>query len=360
MLCKTIILSNSQNLNSNSPKGILTLTKENRTIKGKIRLYNIISLPVGAKLGLYINQTVHTCALTKRPNHYEFDLNVDADITQNIYCALIDNSNMDKKVLLEGGSFNGFYFTDSPFDAVLEAKDEQLEQTIDSALQQTEDCAQCSCADCEYKKYFYANYLSSAEKSQSPIHNKENSNTLNAGLVANGDVPPANDEPPQQDLLDNIQSSVVEMLENEIIDDVHQLGKKILQTNPKTEDTSTLSNQNDAQTNESTQFLNDIIYQLDEMLNSNPEDELLNNIIPNSRFVRVESESPYVLGVIYENDHLKYIAYGVPAQYNTLPPADLGDNYQWLPLNPRDVMSDGYFMIYQDAVNGNIVEINFE
>ena len=76
--------------------------------------------------------------------------------------------------------------------------------------------------------------------------------------------------------------------------------------------------------------------------------------------MKVENESPYILGVIYENDRLKYIAYGVPATYDQLPPKDLGEHYQWLPLNPRDVMSDGYFMIFQDALNGNLVEINFE
>ena len=57
---------------------------------------------------------------------------------------------------------------------------------------------------------------------------------------------------------------------------------------------------------------------------------------------------------------MKYIAYGVPAQYNSMPPQDLGNHYQWLPLNPRDAMSDGYFMIYQNALTGSIVEINFE
>lgn len=358
MLCKTIILSNSQNLNSNSPKGILTLTKENRFVKGKIRLYNIMALPASTKLGICVDQTVHTCPLTRRPNHYEFDLKVDIDITQNIYCALIDTSNIDKKVLLEGGSFNGFYFTDSPFDAVLEAKDEQLEQTINSALEQSEDCQQCSCADCEYKKYFYANYSANADKPELSTANQNDLSNLNLNPNSVGAVQ-ATAETTEQDLLDDIQTSVVENLEQEIIDDVHQMGEKIFKSNTKAENT-TPPNSNNSQPSESTQFLNDIIYQLDEMLNSNPEDEILNNIIPNSRFVHVDAESPYVLGVIYEDDQLKYIAYGVPAQYNTLPPADLGDNYQWLPLNPRDVMSDGYFMIYQDAINGNIVEINFE
>ena len=87
---------------------------------------------------------------------------------------------------------------------------------------------------------------------------------------------------------------------------------------------------------------------------------MLNTIIPDSKFVRVSGENSYVIGAIYEDNMLKYIAYGVPATYNSTPPADLGQHYQWLPTNPLDVMSDGYFMIYQNALNGTIVEINFE
>lgn len=366
MLCKTIILSNSQNLNNNSPKGILTLSKENNAVKGKIRLYNIISLPPNTKLGLYINEKVHICTLIKKPHHYEFDLNLNIDITQSIYCALIDNSNNDKKVLLEGGSFNGFYFTDSPFDAVLEAKDEQLEQTIDSALKQVDTCEQCNCENCEYKKYFYQNYSSSTNSNENSVKvDNIVSSNFDKGFddlqtnQSNQNVEPIELE---EDFVDKLQSSVINNLEQEITADIANIGKQILSKNDSVENIDVDTNpQNELPNNdEQSQFLNDIIYQLDEILQANPEDDILNNIIPNSRFVRVVNETPYVLGVIYENNQLKYIAYGVPAKYNTAPPADLGQHYQWLPLNPRDVMSDGYFMIYQDALNGNLVEINFE
>ena len=108
-------------------------------------------------------------------------------------------------------------------------------------------------------------------------------------------------------------------------------------------------------------FLNEIVEQIDEMFKLYPEDNLLNSIIPDSRFIKVDNnDQSYVLGIIYEDKMMKYIAYGVPAKYNSLPPADLGKNYQWLALNPNDVMSDGYFMIYQNALNGKIVELTIE
>ena len=119
-------------------------------------------------------------------------------------------------------------------------------------------------------------------------------------------------------------------------------------------------NDTDLSQREKLEFLNDIVYQLDEMFLRYPSEDSLSEIIPNSKFVLVDADTPYVLGAIYENNIIKYIAYGVPAQYNSLPPSDLGNHYQWLPLNPRDAMSDGYFMIYQNAVTGSIVEITFE
>ena len=92
-----------------------------------------------------------------------------------------------------------------------------------------------------------------------------------------------------------------------------------------------------------------------------PQDDLLNSIIPESRFIKVDNaDQSYVLGIIYEDKMMKYLAYGVPATYNSIPPADLGNNYQWLPLNPEDVMSDGYFMIYQNVLTGNIVDLTIE
>ena len=166
MYCKTIILSNCENSSSNSPKGILTLSNQNSTTIGKIRLYNIISLPQGTKIGIYVNNQVYIANINKRPQHYEFDLDKSINIDNAIYCALIDNSKGDKKVILEGGSFNGFYFTDSPFDAILESKDEELESVIDNAMKQSSSCpCEVNCSECEYKKYFYNTYNKSNNES---------------------------------------------------------------------------------------------------------------------------------------------------------------------------------------------------
>lgn len=362
MFCKTIILSNTNNLLSNAPKGILTLSKETNYIKGKIRLYNIQSLPASTKVGIYANDKVYISQLDKKSSHYEFEIRENINIAESVYCALIDTAN-NKQVLLEGGSFNGFCFSDSPFDAVLEAKDDELEKNIDKALNDVDTCQNCNCQDCEYKKYFYQSY----NQDNSISSSTDTSTLITSSASQNLDTISSNNQC-DIDMVDKIQQEVILNLESELIQDIKKVDtftnlNDVDNNQELIAETPHLNNQpahDDENLDEKLEFLNDIIYQLDEMLVQYPSDDIISSIIPNSRFVRVDGDNPYIVGVIYEDKMLKYIAYGVPATYNTLPPADLGQHYQWLPLNPNDVMSDGYFMIYQDATNGTIVEINFE
>lgn len=344
MFCKTIILSNSSTL-SNAPKGILTLSKDYNQIKGKIRLYNLSLLPPTTQIGLYVNEQVYTASITKKTSHYEFDLHENIDISQSIYCALIDNSCRDKKVLLEGGSFNGFYFSDSPFDAVLETKDEQLEKEIDIAINQIDSDQACNCANCQYKQYFY-NMQNSNNQQQAELDCVQQNNT----------VTHTNDISAQDACVFDLDEKISEFQAGVI----SKLEKQVEQNNSLDNISPASKQSENASLNQQTDFLNDVVYQLDELFDKHPIDETLCNIIPNSKFISVDGDNPYVVGTIYENDMLKYIAYGVPASYASTPPTDLGKHYQWLPLNPSDVMSDGYFMVFQDAITGTLVEIEFE
>lgn len=328
MFCKTIILSNSNNVNTNSPKGILTLSKQDNNILGKIRLYNISALPNNCKIGLYVNEQVHTAPIVKKPHHFEFIVLSNIDITQSIYCAIIDDSASDKKVLLEGGSFNGFYFSDSPMDAILEAKDSDLDQQISDSIADSTCDNHPNCANCEYKAFFYQHNFPSSDIQSIPELDI-NINTIKDNKLKDSSV--------NETILNPVIEADTKFIRSE--------QENLAEAKPD---------------NERLEFLNEIIYQMDEMFAKYPSDEMLNAIIPNSKFIKVDGSQPYVLGAMYENKLLKYIAYGIPATYNDNPPTDFGKHYQWLPLNPNDIISDGYYMIYQDATDGTIVEINFE
>lgn len=433
MFCKTIILSNKENLNSNAPKGILSITSENNHILGKIRLYNLAILPANSKLGIYVGGDVIVSGLTKRPNHYEFNLDKKIDLNKSMYCAIIDNSNGDKRVVLEGGNASGFSFTDSPTDAVMEAQDEELDELISSSINTCEACS--SCENCEYKKYFYEHFSPAphnSEKQDNQLADLSHAQEENINIIEpsssvdiemeedyqsnnNHHLTPATNQAEDNKVLThNPNLSDQPIGENSTLD-ISQNNNGILpnhaetnrinlsakereiyyETSPTGANSTDLSEQpiergiqntsqsqvltntpsnvqnfdsNSTPPNEASEdipsetFLNDIIYQLDEMFKQYPNDELIMSIIPNSRFVKVSTDqaSPYILGVIYEDKIMRYIAYGVPASYNSLPPVDFGQNYQWLPLNPDDIMSDGYFMIYQDASNGQVVNLQIK
>lgn len=109
-------------------------------------------------------------------------------------------------------------------------------------------------------------------------------------------------------------------------------------------------------------FYDSIKEDVEKLFNTNEEEEFLMKIIPSSKWVKVENESGdnyYVLGLIYDNDKVKYICYGVPAIYDKKPPKELGDYAEWLPLDSTDDKGYGYYITYQDADSGNNVKANF-
>lgn len=110
------------------------------------------------------------------------------------------------------------------------------------------------------------------------------------------------------------------------------------------------------------EFLASVEEQINELLNNYDEEKALEDIIPNSKFVKVNSsgENFYIFGVIYENSEIKYIVYGIPGEYSVKPDDEYSKFYQWLPLSPENPQGYGYYLMYQDALNGSQVEVVLE
>lgn len=107
-------------------------------------------------------------------------------------------------------------------------------------------------------------------------------------------------------------------------------------------------------------FYSTIKNQVDELLNNYEQEKALETIIPNSKFVKVDYEQNgdyYIFGVIYENDKIKYVVYGLPGEYGVKPEDDYSNYYQWLPLNAENPEGFGYYLMYQDAMNGEAIKI---
>lgn len=400
MKSKTIILSSSKKFANNSPRAILTLVSENNTLDGKIRLYNMQDLQRGVKLGIYYNNEVISSNLIKDRDAYNFKLNQHLDLDKDVYCALVDTLNKND-VILSGGNDLGFCFSDevegSDEEDIGEIADmEELNIDIDSDDSENytytkhdsnnnNDTSNCNnnCKDCVYKKYFFEHHAkcdlpndydecnqekkyNCVEKPQNKFLNQENFNTDNKHHSTNR-------EECKEDF-EAKENCSCNLFENECFD-FESFEKKqndktckeqastetkqptTIETNiePESVNTNITSKQSEAEN-----FISIISEQLDELFATYPVDEEIMAIIPNSKIVRIVDpidDSYYVVGVIYENDRIEYLIYGVPAKYNSPVPLELGENYQWLALNPDDPMSDGYYLIYQNASNGKLMPI---
>lgn len=95
--------------------------------------------------------------------------------------------------------------------------------------------------------------------------------------------------------------------------------------------------------------------QIDELFICYPAEPLLEEVVPNSKWVRVDAEDGYyVVGVLYDGNEPSFICYGVPECVPDAPsPKELEDMCVWLPLNAPTLV--GYWMIYQSAKTGEII-----
>ncbi len=108
-------------------------------------------------------------------------------------------------------------------------------------------------------------------------------------------------------------------------------------------------------------FYNMIKEQLDELFDRYPPEENLNKLIDNSFWVKINTDTDnrhYVVGIIKNEEDIKYICYGVPGNYNIEPPMEMKDYSQWLPTDIKDPYNNGYWVMYQDADTGENIFIN--
>ncbi len=110
-------------------------------------------------------------------------------------------------------------------------------------------------------------------------------------------------------------------------------------------------------------FFDGIKDQIETLFDKFPEEEILKEIIPDSKWVKIDYEEKgeyYVVGLLYEDDKIKYVCYGVPSTYSDEPPTDLKGFAQWLPIDVEKQSGFGYWLTYQDAETGENVKLEFE
>ena len=100
--------------------------------------------------------------------------------------------------------------------------------------------------------------------------------------------------------------------------------------------------------------------ELDTLFADYPEEHVLAQNVPDSRWVRVDAGGGkhYVVGVIEQGGQPAYICYGVPGRYQKNPPKALDGYCSYLPLSVFDLHGDGYWMMFQDADTGDCCHVN--
>ncbi len=92
-----------------------------------------------------------------------------------------------------------------------------------------------------------------------------------------------------------------------------------------------------------------------EIFNSNPENTVLNELIPGSKWVTITDDN-YVFGVIYDENQLPlYLCYGFPLPWSETPPEKLEGYCQWIPVDFQKPHDDGFWVIYINAQTGERV-----
>ena len=315
MKSKTIILSSEKE----NGRGILTIFQENDLLECRIRLYNISNLNKFCKIGIYHQKQVYSANMLEKNGVYTSSLVGDFDINQDFYTAIVDTQN-NNNVLLSGGTYAGYYFNDnsvfnSEFDNPSTIVDEKPPQKLSEQVSfSTCLCNENNnseqnfdkCKSCKYKEYFYSQ--------NTPILSDKSEDTTETLIQSNK-------EKNNIEIKSEKQSSEIE-------------------------------------TENNVKIFDSIVSQFKYVFENYPEDSLLTSLLPNSKFVQIkENNDEYSIGVIYSEDKIKYICYAVIQDYNSPAPTELGSHYQWLPIDKDDPLSQGYYIVFQDAHDLKIVEL---
>lgn len=111
--------------------------------------------------------------------------------------------------------------------------------------------------------------------------------------------------------------------------------------------------------NQEESFYDKIKSQIEVMLETNEEEVEVSKKIENSKFVRVkiDEESYYLLGVIYEEEEILYICYGLKSVSPSIPPEDMEEYAKWLPMTENE-NGEGYWLVFQDAKTGKTIKVD--
>ncbi|MDR0850647.1 MAG: hypothetical protein LBN07_04190 [Christensenellaceae bacterium] len=332
MFKRTIILNSLTK--GDTRKAVLNLNG-GEVLSGEVKLFNFGDIGKLA-VGIYDRDDVIKIPLEFKGGVCSFKTNKYVNLDEKLTCALVDLTHSRYPEVILGGitTQSDYGFVEAAFlenvnnEELYETESkEELEKLIDREIYDDQSCD--SCAECKYKKAFYEEPQSAqtAEESEKDFQGKdaedeENLESFNAKTAW---------------CFETFDTAVCS---NEPL-------KGIIKKDEAREE------------KEAAGFLDQIKGQIDDMFEKHSKDEELEALIEGSKWIRVnyeQDDSFYVLGLIFQNEEVKYIAYGLSSDSKSTPPADLREYAQWLPVTD-DPIGRGYWVVYQDALSGENISM---
>ena len=327
LLKKNVILIPADYDGVSNQKGVLTLEYQDDKIVGSLRCYNLKPTAEVFSVGLQVgDSTFKTKATAKELSNLKLILNATATNASKVNCVIV--------------SLNGDKYTTLLWGSTEITKSIAENYFVESLLEKTQILTSQENAKKESQKP--ATMQSKSEQIES-----QQDEIFEDELLENYIDKVMSQTSEQADL--NKASSESNSAENNY-SFVPDFEKTFVQAN-----NSTKIIQNEQNT--SSTFFGRVENQIQTLFDSNQADVTLEKIIPDSKFCKVQNgEEFYVFGVIYQEGKPRCICYGIPADYSSVPPAEVDGLCQWLPLDSNNYQGKGYWMTYQDAITGdNIV-----
>ena len=316
MFKKNIILIPADYDGASNQKGVLTLVYEQDKVKGFLRCYNVKPTNETYHIGVQIgDNTFKTTAIAKELANLNIQINGNANNTSKVSVVIVNLQNNSYETLLWGST-----------ETTRAMKEHVL---IQSLLEKTQ-------------------ILNSQQQAKTYIAPSSEMN-LQSCLTS-----------------DSVEAKQEEIFEDQLLEDYidreYQRSEVQAESSDYQEPVNKFSTPNHsvnfAKTGET--FFSKIQNQIEQIFDTSQPDQVLEQIIPDSKFCKVSQEDGYyVFGIIYENGKEKCICYGIPSDYSQVPPKEIEGFSQWLPIDANNYQGKGYWMTYQDAVTGDNIAVEF-
>ena len=96
--------------------------------------------------------------------------------------------------------------------------------------------------------------------------------------------------------------------------------------------------------------------EIEDLFSRGERTEILSKALPESEWVKVSDAGGCLVGLVYADMQVRYVAYALPAGKERTPPKEL-EHACFLPCDPLDEESEGYFVLFQDADTGEVVRV---